>query len=207
MVGLELRRKRGKEKDPVNWLAIDEAIVLKLAEPDPEDPGKRRYPEIDQALAEAIIDGVDKSGLSETHIERMRDGMLKRIIDAKALTLARLNNYRYLTTNVEKARMDAFLSTLRDLNPATSFESMSDYAALFTQEVARPVQQDTQVTYIDPTAPPKFDPNRPIAPGNFLDNILGRDETRFIGDPPKPVGAKVYSSPLPNNHRVMGSKY
>ncbi len=207
MVDLEPRRKRGKEKDPVNWRAVDEAIVLKLAEPDPEDPGKRKYPEIDQALAEAVIDGLDKTGLSDAHVERIRDGMQKRIIDARALTLARISNYQYLTTNVEKARMDAFLATLRDLNPSMTFESIYDYEALFTQEVARPVQQDTQVTYIDPTAPPQFDPNRPIAPGNFLDNILGRDETRFIGKPPKPAGERVNTNPLPNNQRVMRSRY
>lgn len=199
--------KRGKkEKDPIDWKSVESAIVIKLAEPDPEDPSQRKYGVIDDALAEAVIDGIDTTALSAKHIEKLREGMIKKIIDTKALTLARLDNYRYLSTKPELERMDALLATLRALNPTMTFRTTSDYAALFTQELARPEPTITQVTYIDPTAPPKFDPNRPIAPGNFLDNVLGKEQARFIGDPPEPASQKIYSSPLPNNYPVMGNK-
>lgn len=38
------------------------------------------------------------------------------------------------------------------------------------------------------------------------DNVLGKEQARFIGDPPEPASQKIYSSPLPNNYPVMGNK-
>ncbi len=207
MVDKEPKRgKKGKEKDPIDWKDVESVIVTKLAEPDTEDPSRRRYAVIDGVLVEAVIGDLDKSGLTEAHLEKLRQEMIKKIIDTKALTLARLDNYRYLSTKPELERMDTLLSTLRALNPTMTFRTTSDYAALFTQELARPKPIISQVIYDDPTAPARFDPDRPIAPGNFLDNVLGEGQARFIGDPPNPAGEKVNTSPLPNNYRVMNSR-
>lgn len=199
------KEPRKGEKDPINWKVVDEAIVLKLAEPDPEDPTRRRYDAIDEALSEAVISGIDVSGLSDYQLARLRNLMTKRIVDTKIVTLARLDNYNFLSTS-ERERMDGFLANLRGLNPIVTFESPSDYADLFTQQLAIQKPQATTVEYFDPTAPPRFDPNRPVQPGSIIDNILSKSPARYIGKPTTSAPERISTSPLPNTLRVMSSR-
>ncbi len=202
MVDQEPRRGK-KEKDPVDWKAVDDAIVLKLAEPDPEDPTRKRHDAIDASMAEAVISGIDLTGLSEKQVAHMRDQMTKRILDVKLVTLARIDNYPFLSP-VERSRMDEFLSTLRGLNPTMTFRSPSDYATLFTQQLVRPEPEAVTQTYQDPTAPPPFDPNRPIAPGNFLDHVTGPVQPRF-GSVTRTLRIKDFSAPIASND-VFGQR-
>ncbi|EKD95595.1 MAG: hypothetical protein ACD_24C00436G0005, partial [uncultured bacterium] len=123
----------------------------------------------------------------------------------KIVTLARLDNYDFLSES-ERERMDGFLASLRGLNPTVTFESPSDYAVLFTQSLVQPEPQTTTVEYFDPTAPPKFDPSRPVRPGSFLDNVLGPSPARYIGKPTASAPERISTSPLPNNYRVMNSR-